>query len=194
MTERDPKQVIIEFLSSPPGELEPNPLPSVDGGQPGALRKSGGFGAIATTIRFLKERSILHHQVHAVTFEDEAGRAWLFICLVGMNSEGQWHFEAGGGGGGEKGVTHTARRKQPWANLAGGGGEEQAFWAGGYVQDNGIPVSKVRLISKNGQVLEDIVEDDLVLFVTKQKIRMPMEAELYNLSSELVGKHSLFGP
>src|SRR5579872_6018320 len=108
MTAHDPKQVIIEFLCSPPGELEPGPLSSVDGGQPGELRTSGGFGAIATTIRFLKERSILRHQVHAVTFEDEAGRVWLFICLVGMGEEGQWHFEAGGGGGGgsEKGMMH----------------------------------------------------------------------------------------
>ena len=42
-------------------------------------------------------------------------------------------------------------------------------------------------------VLEDTVDDDLVPFVIDQKVRVPVQVELYSRSGELVGKHSWFG-
>jgi hypothetical protein len=62
-------------------------------------------------------------------------------------------------------------------------------WAGGHVIDNGLDVARVRLTGSNGQVLEDTVDDGLVLFVTDQKVRVPVQIELYNRSGEVVGKH-----
>lgn len=197
MAENDPKQVIIEFLSSPPGELVEPGTPAEESVPPvlqAKLRKPGGFGAKVESIQFRKERGIPQRQVHAVTFEDEKGMQYLFLCFVTQDAEGQWHLDAAGGGSGssDKDSWRGPRRSHAWANLAGGGWEDQ-FWAGGYVYDNSTPVAKVRLTSSNGQVLEDVVQDDLVLFVTDQKIQEPMEAELYNPAGELVSKHGLFG-
>lgn len=196
MTAREPKQVIIDYLSLPEGELINQPEPGsrpvakdTSRVQPGIMRKGGGVGAKADSVQFLRERSIPHRQVHAVIFEDEAGQKWDFICFVTQDAERLWHFESGGGGSRGADIKGYPSRSQAWANLAGGGWEDR-FWAGGYVMDTGLDVVLVRLNSNNGLVLEDTVEDGLVLFVTDQKVRVPIEVELYNRSGELIGKHT----
>ncbi len=147
------------------------------------------MGAKSASVRFLKERSILHRQVHAVTFEDETGQQWDYVCFVAQDAKGRWHFESGGGGGTGGDIKYYPVRSYPWANLAGGGWEDR-FWAGGHVIDNGLDVARVRLTGSNGQVLEDTVDDGLVLFVTDQKVRVPVQVELYNHSGEVVGQHT----
>lgn len=200
MSEDDLKQVVIDYLSLPEGELVSQPDPNAppvqrDGRSvlPGSVRRGGGMGARASTIKFLKERSIAQWQVHAVTFEDETGRPWHFVGFVTQDVQGRWHVEMGGGGGGGSGndLPRHPRRNHPWANLAGGGWEDR-FWAGGWVIDNGLDVTRVRLTGSNGQVLEDTIDDGLVLFVTDQKVRVPVQVELYNRSGELVGQHTWF--
>jgi hypothetical protein len=54
------------------------------------------------------------------------------------------------------------------------------------VVDHGFDITRVRLISPNGVVLEDRVQDGLVLFVSDQPIFTPLQAELYNRAGELV--------
>ena len=199
MSENDPKQVIIEYLSLPEGEVVSQPdanAPAVqkDGRWvlPGTMQRGGGMGARASTVRFLKERALPQRQVHAVTFEDETGQPWHFIGFVAQDAQGHWRFEMGGGGGGGSGSDpRHPLRDHPWANLAGGGWEDR-FWAGGWVVDNGLEVTRVRLTGRNGRVLEDFVDNGLVLFVTDQKVRVPVQVELYNRSDELVGQHSWF--
>lgn len=194
----DPKQAITDFLSRPEGVVvsqpDPHELPVQKNGRwvrKGTVRRGGGMGARASTIIFLKERSIPHRQVHAVAFEDETGQPHHFICFVAQDAHGSWHFEMGGGGGGGD-IKREPRRPYPWANLAGGGWEER-FWAGGWVSDNSLDVTRVRLICSNGQVVEDRVDDNgLVLFVTDQKVRVPVQVELYARSGDLVGQHSCF--
>jgi hypothetical protein len=196
MTEQDPKQVIIEFMSQPEGGVQPDPENSLPPGtdvsnwQPGEVRAGGGFGAKAATVHFLKVRSIPRRQVHALAFEDEEGSLWHFICFLVQDTEGHWHVESGGGGS-NRDIQQHSGRNHPRANLAGGGWQDH-FWAGGYVIDDGFDVVQVNLTSNNGQKLEDSVEDGLVLFVTDKEVHMPVQAELYNHSGELVGKHSLF--
>jgi hypothetical protein len=200
MGTNDPKQAIIDFLSQPEGATvsQPNPLtpPVQKNGRwvrKGIIKSGGGMGAQASTITFLKARSIPNRQVHAVTFEDETGQPQYFICFVTQDAQGNWHFEMGGGGGGRgDDCQDHLRRPHPWANLAGGGWEDH-FWAGGWIYDDGFNVEHVRLIGSNGQVVEDMVEETgLVLFVTDQKMRVPVQAELYNRSGDLVGQHSSF--
>lgn len=152
------------------------------------------MGAKAATITFLKERSIPQRQIHAVTFEDEAGHSWDYVCVVAQDSQGRWRFEGGGGGSGNAICALSSprpTRPQPRANLAGGGWGDR-FWAGGWVHANGFEVARVHLTSRNGVVLEDTVDDGLVLFVTQAHVRVPVQVELYNRSRELVGTHSLF--
>src|SRR5260370_4321454 len=130
MTEYDPKQVIIDYLSLPEGEIisQPDPdTPAVlkDGRlvRPGILRRGGGMGARPASVRFLKERSIPHRQVPAVTFEEELGQQWDYVCFVAQDAKGRWHFESGGGGGTSGAVTGSPMRSGPWANLADVGSE-----------------------------------------------------------------------
>src|SRR5260370_16382565 len=100
MTEYDPKQVIIDYLSLPEGEIISQPDPDTasvlkDGRlvRPGILRRGGGMGGRPARVRFLKERSILHRQVHAVTFEVQTGQQWDYVCFVAQDPKGLWHFE-----------------------------------------------------------------------------------------------------
>jgi hypothetical protein len=201
MVTNDPKQAIIDFLSQPEGMVvsqpEPNAPPVPKNGRwvhQGTVQRGGGMGARISTITFLKERSIPHRQVHAVAFEDETGQPHHFICFVMQDAHGSWHFEMGGGGGGRGSDSQDhPRRPHPWANLAGGGWEDR-FWAGGWVSDDGFNVVRVRLIGSNGQGVEDAVDEaGLVLFVTDQKMHVPIQVELYTHSGDLVGQHSSFG-
>src|SRR5579871_3783292 len=139
----DPKQAIIDFLSQPEGELVSQPEPAdsqeADKKWVSTLRQGGGMGANPATIRFHKERSVAHRQLHAVSFEDSAGRAMHFVCCVAQDEQGHWRFAGGGGGGGrfDDPEQHSPPRPHPWANLAGGGSDAR-FWAGGRVIDQGL--------------------------------------------------------
>jgi len=65
--------------------------------------------------------------------------------------------------------------------------------AHGEIIDNGFNVTRVRLVSKDGQVFEDTVQDSLVLFAAtqEQEIQLPMQAELYNSKGELVWRETV---
>lgn len=68
------------------------------------------------------------------------------------------------------------------------------FWAYGEVIDHGFDVTQVRLVSSNGLVFEDTVENGLVLFASHQRVPRPLQAELYNRSSELVTRQTVLEP
>ncbi len=70
-----------------------------------------------------------------------------------------------------------------------GGWNRDLLWAAGRVLDNGLDVVRVRLISENGIVLEDTVQDGLVLFLSDQWVERPLQVELYDRSGKLVGAH-----
>jgi hypothetical protein len=65
------------------------------------------------------------------------------------------------------------------------------FYAYGEVVDHGFDIVQVRLISPNGVVLEDTVQDGLVLFFSDQPIFMPLQAELYNRAGHLVSSQTV---
>ncbi len=142
------------------------------------------------TLRFLKERCIAGRQVHFVLFEDKKGQKMHFTCYVEQDIGGNWQFRGAAGDG----ITGTPGPvvEQGWANL-GGGGMPDHFYAGGYVADHGLDVTHVRLIAKNGVVVEDTVEDGIVLFLTDQPVALPIEAEIYDRSGKLVYKHRVLG-
>jgi len=71
-----------------------------------------------------------------------------------------------------------------------GGGREDDFWAGGLVMDNDLGVERVHLIAANGSMLDDIVQEHLVLFITDQKVQMPLQVELYDRSGNLIATHT----
>jgi hypothetical protein len=195
MANQDPRQAIIDYLIQPRIPIsDPPTLPAPD--NPDApeskIRRgkvsSGGHGAKAESFKFHKERVIPGHQVHYVTFEDDESQLWHYTCYVAQDEQGGWHFKGGAGGGGYGPVGPV--RAQPWANL--GGGWRDYLYAGGHVNDNGLDIARVRLVSNDGTVLEDTVDDGIVLFVCDHGVELPLQAELYDRAGNLAESHPVF--
>jgi hypothetical protein len=184
MATSDFRQVIIDHLSVPAVTVSDKPS---DGGWR-AIVTRGGMGARSETIQFGKQRSITGKIVQLVTFEDMQGMKKNFTYYLVQDDEGMWKF-AGGAGGSDDGGKIV--REYPWANL-GGGGWPDNFYAGGHVIDNELDIARVRLVAKNGTVLEDNVQDGIVLFVTDARVELPLWAELYDREDKLVASHEVF--
>jgi hypothetical protein len=188
MTARDPKQFILDYLCQPLGQLQPHPPPP-----PGApltgwraeSRSGGGLAAKAATVQFLQERRLPDRQVHLVAFENETGHQEQWICCIKVADSGDWQF-LGGANVGEEDT--MPKRSNPSVNLAAGWSGD-LLWAGGRVLNKGLDVVRVRLISANNLILEDMVQDGLVLFVSDQAVQRPLQAELYDRSGKVVGTH-----
>lgn len=138
-------------------------------------------------IQFLKQRSIPGRIVQAIIYTDRAGQAIDFICYLAQDTQGRWHFRGGTGRGSGTGTV----RNHPWVELAGGGWPHD-FYAGGYIVNQGSEVARVRLIASTGVTMEDSVDDQLVLFLTDQKVDIPFIAELYDRSGKLILRHDGF--
>ena len=46
------------------------------------------------------------------------------------------------------------------------------------------------MVAANGGVLEDVVQDGVVMFVTDQEFQIPSKVELYDRSGNMVGTHT----
>ena len=141
--------------------------------------------AKATTIHFLQQRSLPHCQIHAVTFDNEEGQQhWL--CVVRQDEQDRWFFQSGGPLGE---AIDSSTRNSPWVNLA-AGNNKNTFWAGGSVITHGLDIKRVHLISPNGEILEDTVQGNLVLFLSSQTFQWPLQVELYDAKEVVVGSHT----
>lgn len=189
MREQGPKQVILDQLRL--FEDSPSDLVAL-------IRKDGGFvrsvkykarlphGAKTATVRFLKERSIPGYQVHAITFEDVAGITWRLFCLVVQDSTGNWYIEGCSGIAGNTPMSHPFNPHSHPA-LSGDLGDHFFYAGGSVIDDTRLGVVRVRLLSDEGLIAEDTVEDDVCVFVSNQNVRMPVRFELYNQAGELIG-------
>jgi hypothetical protein len=142
------------------------------------------------TLRFLKERLLPQRQVYLVAYDDERGLEQRFVCYVEQDKQGSWQFR-GAAGGGISGSPGPVVEKA-WASLDGGGMPDH-FHAGGYVADHGEHIARVRLTAKNGTQIEDTVDNGIVLFISEQPVELPIEAELYNATGQLVYHHRVLG-
>jgi hypothetical protein len=107
------------------------------------------------------------------------------VLLVRMQLAPTWRINGATFSEGDPG-THEPVYNQPSVGLFGGGGYGSAFYAGGYVQDTDRSINEVHLVSNNGIVLQDTVEQGFVLFVTALPVEMPMKAELYDRAGHLI--------
>ena len=176
----DPKQVIIDELCHP-------------------RSTSSWIGsAVKEKIYFIREYSLPDRQVHIVIYEDINGQVLDYIANVSRNELGVWQVN-----GTSKSLHKGSLRKKPtlsfpWVRIIGGGwgnlgnGWGNHFSAGGYLTDKAIDAKIVRLIFKNGAILEDSVQNDTVLFITDQKVQVPVQVEVYNGSGELLGTQIAF--
>ena len=141
------------------------------------------------TLQFLKERSIPGRCVYIVAVEDTQGYTMHFTCYVEQDSRGDWQFR-GAAGDGIVGSNPGPVFERAWANL-GGGGMPYHFYAGGFVANHEHNVARVRLNAKNGTTVEDTVEDGMVLFLTDQRVDLPIEAELFTADGQLIYSHKV---
>ncbi len=165
-----PEEAIREYVSG----IEPNPSPfsGIQLPKPDVLKRTA-------TLRFLQGRRLPYRQVHEVTFENETGQQERWLCFVVQDEQGNWSVRSAGE------VRASPLRSRSWVNLMGGGREDD-FWAGGLVTDHHLAVERVRLTAANGTIVEDIVREHLVLFVTNQQVRMPLQVQLYDHSGNLL--------
>ncbi len=167
MTEREPRQVIVDFFSVP---------------------REGDVRVDTATVHTLKERTIPGYGLYMVAFRDEAGQQYHGHCFLDQDATGAWRVKGASWNEGIVGI-RTPTRDQPWVSVF-GGGDDRTFYAGGNVVDHNRGVMRVRLISPNGVALEDTVENGLVLFLTDQYVEVPLKVEMYNPSGEIISTHS----
>ena len=184
MSGPDPQQVIRKHLSVPRVVISEAPAPGAHGWR---SRQTRGMGADMATIQFLKERGIPGRQVHAVTFTDADAHRMRFTYYLVQDDAGDWRVEGAAGGSADG----APIRATPWANV-GGGGWPANFYAGGAVLHNGLDVARVRLIAANGTIMDDTVDAGMVLFVTDQRVELPLHAELYDRAGQVVARHGVF--
>lgn len=188
--ERDSKQFLQEVLYLPSGAPEPSPPPPPNsrvGGDPRHRMRKGGMEARPGSIQFLRENILPHSHLHAVTLEGTDGFTWECFCFLEQDERGFWHGRVSAGV-----VSEHARRSMrysPWVRMFGGSGEE-TLWAGGYITEKAPDAHLVRLICKNGLVVEDTVQDGIVLFQAKQRVELSIQVEIYTRSGELLGVQS----
>jgi len=184
----NPRQAIIDFLSAPVSTPDSAITITSDAKERlGAMYTGGGMGAVADTIRFLKERTVPLHYAALLTFADTNGKMWEFACFARQEGGHTWVFKGGGS------VSDKNNGRQPHANLA-GGWAEGGFYAGGIVHGNGIEVAHAKIVSVDGLTFEDTVENGRVLFVTdREDIFAPVRVLLYDAAGVVVNSHIGFG-
>lgn len=180
MAAHDPKQVIIDDLCHP-------------------RNTSSWIGsAVKETIHFIREYSLRERQIHLLIFEDINGQMLESICNIGQDKFGIWQMNGGSIARHEGHLRKKPTISFPWVRIIGygwgnlGDGWGNCFSAGGFLTDAAIDAELVRLIFKNGVILEDSVQDDKVLFITDQKVQVPVQVEVYNGSGELLGTQIAF--
>jgi hypothetical protein len=180
----DPEQAIVSYLSQP-SEIHAALFPE-------AGLTAQDYAAQAGTFHFTKKRSSPPFQLHTVQYKNKAGHLLQCLCCLEQDSINQWHVINNQEIKVNDRYTTTEQQQQfhagqPWVQLSGGG--EAPFWASGDVIANGFEITYVRLRSKNGYILEDRVQDGSVVFITNQKIQLPVEVELYGPSDILLRRY-----
>ncbi|HTK07094.1 MAG TPA: hypothetical protein VL485_07995 [Ktedonobacteraceae bacterium] len=169
------------------------------------LDKLGGehtsYGIVnLATLQFLREKNRPGWRLYEVTFQEIDGEQHRTIVMLQQNENGSWRCLS---------ISSSSDLQNQWSKIfppvhdhpllfldiqGGGSTDHQYFFhAKGDVIDNGFHVKRVRLVTSEGQVFEDTVEDGLVFFAYEQKqpIPLPMQAELYNDKGELVWRQTV---
>ena len=181
----DPRQAIVAQLAQASGKPLWQSAPS-PGGWRRAISRAGGQDADPGTVRFVKQRGIPGHELHAIAFDDRDGRNYRFLVGVVQHASG-WEVKglAGGGEG-------DPRRDQPWVNFC-GWGWPRLFRSGGWVVGSGSKAAtRVRLHFRGGPMLEDTVDDGVVLLIADARVDVPATAEIFDAKGSLLASHSVF--
>lgn len=144
------------------------------------------YGAQLDSVHILNQRALPGRQLYGVTFTDTQGREIFCACEVRQQEGGMWSAQDSAGGG-----LSGPRWETPRANLGGSPGNEAsgAYFGGPVQSDPAGKVARVRLISADGVILEDTVEEGVILFQAEGPVSLPLSAELYDQAGMLVTEH-----
>jgi hypothetical protein len=138
-----------------------------------------------------------------VNFEEFDGHKHSNIALLKQKKDGSWRIRSFSSGGedardiiismGIKVYDHPLLFLSACRSSTGRDIREYELTAYGEIIDNGFGVTRVRLLSEDGQSFEDTVQGGLVLFAIVQdhEVKQPMQAELYNKDGELVWRETV---
>jgi len=146
------------------------------------------------TVQWMGVQVLPSHQLHHVTVQEVSGQRWHFICFLKQRTNGSWQVKFNRGypeHSFEKYVAPETTQDVPEIRLQVGENSLHEFLTGGIVIDKGFHVTSVHLVSRNGQVLQDTVHEGLVLYWTDKEVFLPLQAELYNASDEIIGRHTV---
>src|ERR1700730_12118103 len=115
----DPRQAIVAQLAQPIAKPLWQSRPS-PGGWRSAISRGGGHDADAGTVRLVKQREILGHELHAIAFDERNGRPHRYLVGVVKGSDGDSGLSglAGGGGGPPRRATSRGLTSAAGAGLA----------------------------------------------------------------------------
>ena len=183
MAHRDPQQEVINTLSrflTPSARVTP--------GQSHLTLAENELTRTRESFRFLRTRTIASIPGRMIIAAVNTLRApdQLQISFLIQNRAGDWCYSGGAS------TSLGGKSTHPRINLGGGGWPFQ-FHAGGYVVNNGYDITHVHLLSRNGTICEDEVDNDIVLFFTDEQVEIPLLAELYDREGNLVSAHNVFG-
>lgn len=141
------------------------------------------YGAEPNSVQVLKQRDLPGHRLYAVTFTTQDGHAGFCACEVRQQEGGLWSVHGSAGGG-----RHVHPRAAPWVNLGGSPGQQSSgCYFGGFVEsDPAGEIARVRLVSADGVILEDTLDEGVVLFLGERGVRLPLSTELYDQAGKLV--------
>jgi hypothetical protein len=149
-----------------------------------------------STLQFLSMHTPdINHQLHSLSCFDLNGEQhWFYMVIV--LERGYWDIDLSWGYTPLEQAQLLEFQNLPWASLAsiqtGKGLTEPSFYAFGEVIEKDLPIKTVQLVSANGLILEDWVEQGLVLFVKDDILAFPIWAELYDEIGTCVNRHLLW--
>lgn len=159
------------------------------------------FGIVdLATLQFLREKNRPGWRFYELTFQEIDGEQHRAIFILQQKGDGSWRFCSAGSSSdmqNQWSKIFAPVRDHPLLFLgvqAGGSSDHQhVLHAYGDVIDNGFHVERVRLVTRDGQIFEDRVEDGYVFFACEQQqpIPLPMQAELYNNEGKLVWRQTV---
>jgi hypothetical protein len=187
MANADPRREVVQKLSR---FLTPSQRSTAS-----EQKAPGTFGInnheLETTIegfRFLREKTIpgVPGRMMLAATNEERAHGQILICYLEQDAIGNWRYSGGAS------TSLGALSSHPRVHL-GGGGWPNHFHVGGYVITNAQDITRVKLTGINGIEVEDTPENGILLFFTDQKIEIPLLAELYDRTGNVVTRHNVFG-
>jgi hypothetical protein len=192
MADRDPRAVIIQYLTRPAAGQLPVDRAAVSAGkQPGrpvaSVTHGNPFTADRETIRFVKERGTDERRLFAVTFEDLQRNEWFWLTAAERDPSGNWAARgvAGGSDGPRSRSVPRSTRSRPWLNLSGSWGQGRIY-AGGKIHSAGASIACLCLTLGDGTELTDDAEAGVALFLSDQTAQPPVSVDIYDSQGRLL--------